>query len=122
MKKVKAETGVGLDWVVNGKLFDLDYADDIILIYNGPEKIQRVLNCLVNEGLKVGLVINSRETEIINMNIENAHNCLMEGSVIKEVDRFKYLGPYLTKDCSLKLEFEERLRHAHQAMGMLKIF
>ena len=42
MKKVKAETDAGIDWVVNGKLLDLDYADDIILICNGPEEIQRV--------------------------------------------------------------------------------
>ena len=120
MKKVKAETDAGIDWVVNGKLLDLDYADDIILICNGPEEMQRVLDCLVNEGRKVGLVINHRKTEIMNMNIENAQNCSIEGSAIKEVDRFKYLGTYLTKDGSLKLEFEERLRRAHQAMGMLK--
>ena len=50
MKKVKAETGAGIDWVANGKLLNLDYADNIILISNGPEEILRVLNCLVSEG------------------------------------------------------------------------
>ena len=120
MKKVKADTGAGIDWVVNGKLLDLEYADDIIFICNGPEEMQRVLDCLVSEGRKVGLVINTRKTEIINMNIENAQDCSVEGSIIKQVDRFKYLGTYLSKDGSLKLEFEERLTRAHQAMGMLK--
>ena len=79
-----------------------------------------MLYCLVNEGRKVGLVINSRKTEIINMNIENAQDCSIEGSVIKQVDRFKYLGTYLSRDGSLKLEFEERLTRAHQAMRMLE--
>ena len=84
MKKVKAETGAGIDWVVNGKLLDLEYADDIILVCNGPEEIQRVLDCLVSEGRKVGLVINSRKTEIININVENAElfyriKCYKEG-------------------------------------------
>ena len=44
----------------------------------------------------------------------------MDGIVIKQVDKFRYLGTYLAKDGSLKLEFEERLKRAHQAMGMLK--
>ena len=89
MKKVKAETGAGIDWVVNGKLLDLEYADDIIFICNGPEEIQRVLDCLVSEGRKVGLVINSRKTEIININIENAQNCSIEESVINQSEKIK---------------------------------
>ena len=120
MKKVKAETDAGIIWGENGKLMDLDYADDIVLVCNGPEEIQRVLDCLVNEGRKVGLVINNRKTEIINMNVENAQDCLVEGIAIKQVDKFKYLGTYLARDGSLRLEFEERLKRANQAMGMLK--
>ena len=44
-------------------------AHDTILTRNMPEEIQRVLDCLVSEGRKVGLVINSRKTEIINIPI-----------------------------------------------------
>ena len=54
------------------------------------------------------------------MNVENAQICSIEGSVIKQIDIFKYLGSYLTLDGSLKLEFEERLKRGHQAVGMLK--
>ena len=61
MKKVKVETEEGILWGENGKLFDLDYADDLVFVCNGPEEVQRVLDCLVNEGRKVGLVINSDE-------------------------------------------------------------
>ena len=56
------------------------------------------------------------------MNIENFQNCSIDGSVIKQVDRFKYLCTYLARDGSLKLEFEERLKRAHKAVAMLKIF
>ena len=48
MKKVNAETDEGIDWVVNGKHLDIDYADDIFLTSNGPEDIQRMLGCLVS--------------------------------------------------------------------------
>ena len=62
----------------------MDYADNVILVCNGPEEMQRLLDCLVSEGRKASLVINSRKSEIINMNIKkNAQNCSIEGSVIK---------------------------------------
>ena len=120
MKKIKAETDAGILWGEHGKLLDLDYADDIVFVCSSPEEVQRVLNCLVLEGQKVGLIINSGKTEIINMNMENPQDCVVGGTVIKQVEKFKYLGTYLSKDGSLKLEFEERLKRANQAMGMLK--
>ena len=70
--------------------------------------------------MKVALVIISRKTEIINMNIERAQNCSIEESVINQSEKFKYLGTYLAKDGSLKLEFEEMLEYAHQVMGILQ--
>ena len=48
---------------------------------------------------------------MINMNIANPRACLIGGRVVKQVEKLKYLGT---------LEFEERLRKANQAMGMLK--
>ena len=120
MKKVKGETDAGILWSEGRKLLDLDYADDIVFICNRTEEMQRVLDCLVNEGKKVGLVINSRKTEIMNINIENAHDCFVEGTTINQVDKFKYLGTIVAKDGSLGFEYEERRRRAHQAMGMLK--
>ena len=34
------------------KLADLDYADDIVLISEGTDEMQRVLDCIVREGGK----------------------------------------------------------------------
>ena len=39
---------------------------------------------------------------------------------MKQVEKYKYLGTLLSIDGSLKVEFDERLRKANQAMGMLK--
>ena len=39
---------------------------------------------------------------------------------MKQVETFKYLGTLLSMDGSLKVELEERLRKANQAMCMLK--
>ncbi|XP_064082923.1 uncharacterized protein LOC135198935 [Macrobrachium nipponense] len=79
-------------WGENVKLLDLDYADDTAFICEGPEKMQRTLDCLVSEGRKVGLVLDSGKTEIVNMmNIESAQDCLIEEVVVEQVDKFTYL-------------------------------
>ena len=44
---------------------------------------------------------NSGKTEIVNMNIENTEDCIIEGTTLKQVNKFEYLGTYL--------EFEERI-------------
>ena len=44
----------------------------------------------------------------------------IKGSVVKQVERFKYLGTILSRDGSLREEFEESLRKANQAMEILK--
>ena len=120
MKNVVEETGVGIVWKDGRLLTDLDYADDIVLICNHPREMQTVLNSLIREGSKVGLNINRKKTEIINMNMQNPEECVIDGSIVKQVDRFKYLGTILAKDGSLNLEYDERLRRANQAMGLLK--
>lgn len=100
-------------------MLDLDYADDIVLLIEGDEEMQRVLDCLVREGKKIGLVINCAKTEIINMNINIPRDYVISGRIAKK-ESFKYLGTFLSKDGSLKVEFGERLTEANQAMGMLK--
>ena len=120
MRKVTEETNAGIMWRNGRKLVDLDYADDIVIISEGTAEMQRVLDCMVREGKKVGLVINCAKTEIINMNIENADECFIEGRTVQVVEKFKYLGTILSRDGSLNEEFEERLRRANQAVGMLR--
>ena len=119
MKKVARETDAGIVWWEERKLLDLDYADDIVL-FSEREDMQKVPECLVREGKKIGLVIHCAKTEIMNMNIDNPRHCVIDGRIVKKAESFKYLGTFLSKDGSLKVEFEEMLRKANQAMGMLE--
>ena len=50
---------------MNQRLSDLDYADDIVIIAPTVDAVQEMLDKLVLEGGKVGLVINRRKTEIM---------------------------------------------------------
>ena len=45
----------------------------------------------------------------------------IKGSVVKQVERFKYLGTILSRDGSLREELEESLKKANQTMEILKL-
>ena len=49
MRKVAEQTNAGVVWRDERKLVDLDNADDIVLISESTDEMQRVLDCLVRE-------------------------------------------------------------------------
>ena len=54
------------------------------------------------------------------MNIANPRPYVIGGRVVKQVEKFKYLGTLLSMDGWLKVDFEERLMKANEAMDMWK--
>ncbi|KAJ4943497.1 hypothetical protein JOQ06_005997 [Pogonophryne albipinna] len=78
-------------------LTDLDYADDISLLSDSVEQAQELLNRVESECAKVGLRLNAKKTEVITYNILPEHPPLIttEGTVLKEVKDFKYLGSWV---------------------------
>ncbi|KAJ4929966.1 hypothetical protein JOQ06_018982 [Pogonophryne albipinna] len=78
-------------------LTDLDYVDDISLLSDSVEQAKELLNRVESECAKVGLRLNAKKTEVITYNILPAHPPLTttEGTVLKEVKDFKYLGSWV---------------------------
>ena len=87
LRRVAEKTNAGIVWGDGRKLADLDYADDIVLISEGTDEMQKVLDCIVKEGRKVGLIIKCAKTEMINMNIANPRACVIGERVVKQVEK-----------------------------------
>lgn len=68
-------------------LADLDYADDISLLFDNLEQAQELLNRIELECTKVGLRPNIKETEVITDNFPPEHLSLTTagGTMLKEV-------------------------------------
>ena len=74
-------------------LTDLDYEDDISLIPRQVEQAQELLSRVEEECAKVGLGLNAKKTEVIAYNLpEPPHLKTRDGSTLKVVTDFKYLG------------------------------
>ena len=78
-------------------LTDLDYADDISLLSDNMDQAQLLLSRVELECAKVGLRLNAKKTEVLTYNIppEPQHLTTSEGTDLKEVKDFKYLGSWV---------------------------
>ena len=66
---------------------------------------------------RVCLRINTAKTE--TMCIGDLAELFKDGSKLPNVTRFKYLGSYVTSDCSMKVELASRLQVTSCAFGRL---
>ena len=76
---------------------DLCFADDIALLANEIAQAQELLKRIETEASKVGLVINSKKTEVMNFNQDEDNTIIntINGDNIKTVENFKYLGAWM---------------------------
>ena len=60
---------------------------------------------------KFGLNLSTEKTEIMHSQIDGRRNVSIDvnGAALKSVESFKYLGSYLSEDCSLDKEIEIEL-------------
>ena len=78
------------------KITDLLFADDIALLANEIWQAQELLSRVETEAAKVGLHVNAKKTELMAWNhTEPIEIKTISGSILKEVDNFKYLGGWM---------------------------
>ena len=75
---------------------DTDFADDIALITEEINQAQELLTRVEVESGKIGLHLNAKKTEIMHYNqIDPCPVLAKDGSTIKTVENFKYLGAWM---------------------------
>ena len=54
------------------------------------------------------------------MSVGERIDCYIDGHKLKRVDRFNYLGSYVTKDCKVDVKITARIQTASCAIGRLR--
>ena len=76
-------------------LTDMDFADDIALVSQEIDAAQELLNRVEIEASKIGLHLNAGKTKVQSFNFNEPLDIKSnDGTRIKEVDNFKYLGAW----------------------------
>ena len=74
---------------------NIRYADDTVLIADNENELQEMLDTVVRESEKKGLSLNKKKTEVMVISKKNCTptcNIVMNGTVLKQVHTFNYLG------------------------------
>jgi len=102
---------------------NLRYADDTVLISTNEKDLQALVYTVVKESGKMGLKLNKRKTEVMVISKKNNEikcNINVEGTTLKQVNSFKYLGTVITSDGRCNTEVRSRIGQAKVAFQKLK--
>ena len=119
MRRVVEEDD-GIDWVGNGRLPDLAYADDVALLSKDTRDMNRMTEKLEREARKVGLEINQRKTKVLVVQPSEDVRVELGGEVIEEVDWFEYLGSVVCNDGDVRKEVSIRTGKTGAAFAKMK--
>ena len=103
---------------------NLRYADDIALIADSNEKMQKILDRVVLESEKMELAINCKKTYRLTVSRRKCPDCKLnvKDNDIKQVDSFTYLGIIITSDGRSETDIKCRIGMAKTALtGMRNV-
>ena len=83
--------------------------------------MQEKTKVLSQQAAKIGLLINKKKTEIMR-NLDNTAPITLDNEILKEVDRFTYLGSVVTINGYYLPDIKNKLSKAAGAMNILNYF
>jgi len=123
-EEVMRQSADELGWIgvnISGRrLNNLRFADDIVLIATSPEALQRLLDEVDRISTEFQLEISTKKTKVMAATKENETlNITCHGTVLEQVDKFKYLGSIIDKSATCSTEIRARLGAARSALRSL---
>ena len=113
LRRLKAKSKVMYEFICEAQ-----YADDIVVMSDSSEGLQELLDAYNAAAKRFGLRINAGKTEVMCMGPEVIF--FVDEIPLKNVDCFKYLGSFVTKDCKLQVELTSRIQATSSAFGKLR--
>ena len=115
-KKAEISEGVNVD---GENLSNLRFADDVALLNETTKQMEKHLNNLNSESLKVGLKIHKGKTKYMTNNADS-EDILIGQQKIEKVTEFKYLGQTTHLKDTTKEEIYARIRAGWSCFGKNK--
>ena len=107
-------------WSVGKPIYDLEYADDTLLISVTPPQIQEFLRTIQVEASLYGLILNKDKTELLCVGEEQPRVTFVDNAPVKVVTAAKYLGSLISWDNPTKTAIKARKDKAVAAYSKLQ--
>ena len=109
-------------WSVSHSVFDLEYADDTLLLSITTGQLQQFLSAMETVSSEYGMRLNQDKTELLSHpRLPNPPIYFLDGSAVKTTPQVKYLGSQISWDKSFELAFYHRLGLAEEAYKKLRL-
>ena len=101
---------------------NIRFTDDTGLIAGSQEDLQNLLNVIYERSEKFGMKINTAKTEVMIMNNWDKEKAeiMLNGVTLKQVEKFKYLGSWITSDGSCSTDIKCRIAEAKTAFTEMR--
>ncbi|XP_030762136.1 uncharacterized protein LOC115886948 [Sitophilus oryzae] len=107
---------MGIPQINEDTLYTLFFADDQIVLAQDHDDLEYMARKLIEEYKKWGLEINITKTECMIVGGPQEYIVLEDGSVIKNCDKYKYLGLKITNDGKLDEGIKDRIMQGRGTM------
>lgn len=117
LARLKARTKVS-----HALISEIMYADDLCFLAESPDGLQQLMSGFHQACRKFGLKISVNKTEVMSVDIHGRESLTIKlgQDVLKQVDKFRYLGSTVTSKCDLDSEINSRIGAAAAAFGKLR--
>ena len=103
--------------------YDIEYADDTLLIARTAARSQELLTAIEIQSHKYGMLLNADKTVVLAMNVNTQKNItLLDGSHIKYVTQQTYLGAEFTQSAKQKPNLLKRLAMGTREFNKMRSF
>ena len=101
---------------------NIRYADDTVLLATSENKLQELMDQVVFHGKNYGMEINTKKTEcIVITKSQSLPMCKIkiDGITLNQVEKFKYLGSWITSDARCHKDVRARIAMAKKSFETL---
>ena len=98
------------------------YADDTVIIANSEKELQAMMDVITDQSQNKGLSLNNKKTEVMVISKKSCPKCVIKinGTTLKQVSQFKYLGTLITADGKCAVEIRNRITQSKIAFWKMK--
>ena len=107
-------------WSVGKPVYDLEYADDTLLISVTPPQMEEFLRTVQSEASLYGMALNLSKTEILQGLESTTPIYFIDGTQVPDVDKAKYLGSQVSWTNPSKTAIDARKALAHSSYMKLQ--
>ena len=108
---------------IGGQLLaDIRFADDQAMVAESNKGLQKIMERLNETAEKYGMRINKKKTKVMRVSREGGGvvEVILDGQKIEQVDKYLYLGSWITEDGKCDADVKSRIAQAKEAFGKRK--